>query len=88
MCTKFNVSQTEIANLFQVERKKFFTSITGCEYDPGRKPTKSEKLKTSPKKDTSTGKQTEEQPSQLATSEVDPKMPPLENIRPRKETQV
>ena len=29
LCTKFNASQTEIANLFQVERKKFFTSITG-----------------------------------------------------------
>ena len=37
--------QTEIDNLFQVERKKFFTSITGREYNPGRKPTKSEKLK-------------------------------------------
>ena len=29
MCTKFNTLQTEIANLFQVKRKKFFTSITG-----------------------------------------------------------
>ena len=56
MCTKFNASQTEIANLFQVERKKFFTSITGCKYNPGKKPTKSEKLKTSPKKDASTEK--------------------------------
>ena len=84
MCTKFNVSQTEIAYLFQVERKKFFTSITGHENDPGRKPTKSEKLKTSPKEDTSTEKQTEEQPSQSTTSEVDPKMPPLEDIRPKK----
>ena len=85
MCTKFNVSQTEIADLFQVERKKIFTSITGCKYDPGKKPTKSEKLKTSPKKDTSTEKQTEEpQPSQSTTTEVDPKMPPLEDIRPKK----
>ena len=40
MCTKFNALQTEIADLFQVERKKFFTSIMGCEYDPGKKPTK------------------------------------------------
>ena len=66
MCTNFTASQTEIADLFQVERKKFFTSITGHKYDPGRKPTKSEKLKTSPnKKDTSTEKHTEEpQPSQ------------------------
>ena len=55
MCTKFNALQTEIANLFQVERKKLFTYITGHEYDPGWKPTKPEKLKTSPtKKDTST----------------------------------
>ena len=85
MCTKFNASQTEIANLFQVERKKYFTSITGREYDPGKKPTKSEKLKTSPKKDTSTKKQTEEpQPSQSTTSEGDPEMPPLEDIRPKK----
>ena len=84
MCTKFNASQTEIADLFQVGRKKFFTSITGCEYNPGKKPTKSEKLKTSTKKDTSTEKQTEEpQPSQSTTSEVDPEMPPLEDIRPK-----
>ena len=54
-------------------------------YDPGKKPTKSEKLKTSPKKDTSTEKQTEEpQPSQSTTSDVDPEMPPLEDIRPKK----
>ena len=86
MCTKFNASQTEIADLFQVKRKRFFTSITGREYDPGRKPTKSEKLKTSPtKKDTSTEKHTEEpQPCQPTTTEVDPKMPPLEDIRPKK----
>ena len=29
MFTKFTASQTDIADLFQVERKKFFTSITG-----------------------------------------------------------
>ena len=51
---------TEVADLFQVERKKFFTSITGCKDNPGKKPTKSEKLKPSPKKATSTEKQTEE----------------------------
>ena len=85
MCTKFNASQTEIADLFQVERKTFFTSITGHEYDPGRKPTKSKKLKTSPKKDTSTEKHSEEpQPSQSTTTEVDLKTPPLEDIRPKK----
>ena len=36
MFTKFPASQTKIADLFQVERKKFFTSITGREYE-GRK---------------------------------------------------
>ena len=42
-------------------------------------------LKPSPKKDTSTEKQTEEpQPSESTTSEVDPDMPPLEDIRPKK----
>ena len=85
MCTKFTALQTEVADLFQVERKKFFTSITGREYDPGKKPTKSEKLKPSPKKATSTEKQAEEpQPSQSTTAEVDPKMPPLEDVRPKK----
>ena len=67
MCTKFNASQTEVANLFQV-----------------KKPTKSEKLKPSSKKDTSTEKQTEEpQPSESTISEVDLEMPPLEDIRPK-----
>ena len=83
MCTKFNALQTEIANLFQVERKKFFTSIMGCEYNPGKKPTKSEKLKTSPtKKEQSTeGHADELQPSQQpAAPEVNPNMPPLEDI--------
>ena len=80
------LSQTEIADLFQVERKRFFTSITGHKYDPGRKPTKSEKLKTSPtKKDTSMEKHTEEpQPLQPTTTEVDSEMPLLEDIRPKK----
>ena len=87
MCTKFNASQTEIADLFQVERKRFFTSIMGSKYGPGKKLTKSEKLKTSPtKKDKSTDKHADElQPSQQpAATEVDPKMPPLEDITPKK----
>ena len=86
MCTKFNAWQNEIADLFQVERKMFFTSITGCKYDPGKKPTKSKKLKTSPtKKDTSEKHTNEPQPSQpTTTTEVDPEMPPVEDIRPKK----
>ena len=85
ICTNFNVPQTEIADLFQVERKKFFTSIMGWEYDPGKKPTKSEKLKTSTsKEDKSTTEHTDKpQPSQLpAAPEVDPNMPPLEDVVP------
>ena len=83
MCTKFNASQTEIADLFQVERKKFFTSIMGREYNPGKKPSK---LKTSPtKKDTSEKHTDKPQPSQpTTTTEVDPEMPPIEDIRPKK----
>ena len=45
MVTKFAASQTDIADLFQVERKKFFTSITGQEYEAGKKQTKAEKTK-------------------------------------------
>ena len=37
MCTHFTTSQNEIADLFQVERKKFFTSIMGQEYDARKK---------------------------------------------------
>ena len=74
MCTKFTALQTEVADLFQVERKEIFTSITGCEYNPGKKPTKSEKLKPSPKKATSKEKETEEpQPSQSTTLRSTPK---------------
>ena len=60
----------------------------GRGYDPGKKPTKSEKLKTStPKEDKSTEEHADEpQPSQLpAAPEVDPDMPPLEDTdTPRK----
>ena len=69
---------------FKLREKSFFTSITGCKYNLSKKTTKSEKLKTSPtKKNSSTEKHTEEQqPS--TTTEVDPEMPPLEDIRPKK----
>ena len=43
--TKFTASQTEIADMFQVECKKFFTTITGHQYDTGKKPTKADKLR-------------------------------------------
>ena len=83
MFTKFAASQTDIADLFQVERKKFFTSSTGREYEAGKKQTKAEKTKlaeTSKEKTTSG----QEEPQPTATTEVDPKMPSLEDIRPKK----
>ena len=85
MFTKFSSSQTDIADLFQVKRKKFFTSITGREYEPGKKQTKEEKTElaeTSKEKTTSGHK--EPQPEPMTTTEVDPEMPPLEDIRPKK----
>ena len=72
--TKFTASQTEIADLFQVERKKFFTSITRREYEGGKKTTKKklDMTKTDQEKDQpSSSTQTEEQ--------IDPNMPPLED---------
>ena len=78
MFTKFAAPQTE------VKRKKFFTSITGKEYEAGKKQTKAEKTKmagTTNKEKTTSG---QEKPQPTATTEVDPEMPPLEDIRPKK----
>ena len=83
MFTKFATSQTDVADLFQVERKKFFTSITGPEYEAGKKQTKAEKTKmaeTTDKEKTTPG----QEESQPTATEVDPEMPPLEDIRPKK----
>ena len=41
--TKFHESQGNIVDMFGMERKKFFTSITGRTYDAGKKLTKAEK---------------------------------------------
>ena len=41
--TKFRDSQANIADMFGVERKMFYTSITGCTYDVGKKLMKAEK---------------------------------------------
>ena len=84
MFTKFTTSQTDVADLFQVERKKFFTSITGQEYEAGKKQTKAEKTKragTTEKEKTTQG---QEEPQPTTATEVDPEMPPLEDIRPKK----
>ena len=43
--TKFRDSQANIADMFGVERKKFYTSITGHTYDAGKKLTKAENKK-------------------------------------------
>ena len=40
---KFKESQSNVADQFLVEHKKFFTSIMGCKYDTGRKLMKAEK---------------------------------------------
>ena len=40
---KFKDSQSNIADHFLVEHKKFFTSITGCRYNAGKKFMKAEK---------------------------------------------
>ena len=44
MYPHFPASQTEIADLFTVEQKKFFTSVTGREYEGGGKLPKVRKL--------------------------------------------
>ena len=70
MFTKFPASQNEMADLFQVERKKFFTSITGCEYEGGKKTTK-KKVETL---------DTKEVKELTSPSQTDPEMPPLEDV--------
>ena len=83
MFTKFTASQTDVADLFQVERKKFFTSVTGREYDPGKKPTKAEKLKTSSQEGKAEQKMpVAEKDHPTPTPEVDPQMPSLEDVTP------
>ena len=82
--TKFTASQTDVADLFQVERKKFFMSVTGYEYDPGKKPTKAKKLKMSSQESKAKQKtpadEKEDHPTPMP--EVDPQMPPLEDVTP------
>ena len=73
MFTKFPASQTEIANLFQVERKKFFTSITGHEYEGGKK-MMMKKVETSDTKEARNKSKESTSPTQ-----TDPEMPPLED---------
>ena len=76
MFTKFASSQTDVADLFQM--KKFFTSITGREYEVGKKQTKAEKTKMAETtdKEKTTPRQEEPQPN----AEIDGEMPPLEDV--------
>ena len=76
MFTKFPASQTEIANLFQVERKKFFTSITGREYKGGKKMMK-KKFETSDTKE-NRDKSKESTSTTQTETPIDQEMPPLE----------
>ena len=84
MFTKFTASQTDVADLFQVERKKIFMSVTGCEYDPSKKSTKAEKLKMSSQEGKAEQKMpaAEKEDHPTPVPEVDPQMPPLEDITP------
>ena len=77
MFTKFPASQTKIADLFQVERKKFFTSITRREYEGGKKMTK-KKFETS---DTTEDRDKSKESTSTTQTEapIDPEMPPLED---------
>ena len=76
MFTKFATSQTDVADLFQIKRKKFFTSITGRKYEVGKKQTKAEKTKmagTTESKDKE--KITPGYKGPQPTNEIDPEMP-------------
>ena len=71
--------------MFQVECKMFFTTITGHQYNVGKKPTKADKLKMlgsktdkEPEKSEETTKETE-QTQAKPTETIDPDMPPLED---------
>ena len=77
MVTKFPASQTKIADLFQVERKKFFTSITRCEYEGGKK-MMMKKLKTLDTKE-DRDKSKESTSTTQTEAALDPEMPPLED---------
>ena len=93
MYPHFPASQTEIADLFAVEWKKFFTSVTGREYEGCQKLSKVRKLDLDKPPDTKGDKDKEnnaspakqEQPiSANDDQEIDPEMPELEDVEPWK----
>ena len=93
-------STSTISEQFQVTSKKLYEGLTGKQYDPGQKLTKVEKAaqeaaKVTPSTTSATPSTPsalsttalstiQEEPQPTATTEVDPEMPPLEDIRPRK----
>ena len=92
MYPHFPTSQTKIADLFAVERKKFFTSVTGREYEGGQKMSKMRKLDLDKPLDTKEDKDKEkaspakQEPPTSANDdqEIDPEMPELEDTEPPK----
>ena len=91
MYPHFPASQTEIADLFAVERKKFFTSVTSREYEGGQKLLKVKKLDLDKPPDTKGDKekknnappvQQEPQPSTSDDREMDPEMSKFEDAEP------
>ena len=93
MYPHFPASQTEIADLFAVKRKKFFTSVTSREYEGGRKLSKVRKPDLDKHPDTKGDKNKEnnaspvkQEPPKSANDdqEIDPKMPDLKYAEPPK----
>ena len=92
MYPHFLASQTEIADLFAVEWKKFFTSVTGREYEGSQKMSKMRKLYLDKPPDTKEDKDKEkaspakQEPPTAANDdqEIDPEMPELEDTEPPK----
>ena len=96
MYPHFPASQTEIADLFAVEWKKFFTSVTGREYEGGQKLSKVRKLDLDKPPDTKRDKDkknnaspAKQEPPTSANDnqEIDPEMPELEDaesLKPKK----
>ena len=83
MYPHFPASQTEIADLFTVEWKKFFTSVTSREYEGGQNLSKARKLDSDKPPGTKGDKDKEDnaspaqEPPRPATDdqEIDPEMP-------------
>ena len=79
---KFREPQAKVTDLFSIECKKFFTSVTGRTYDAGKKPTKAEK-KEKAAKETELKKQKLEKrghPSRTVKQEKEKEEPAKTNV--------